>query len=129
MVFTMSPPKQNGNVVKHQFSVDEIYIVLKDLEDRVLKRKFQDGWIPLANNVELMGEGEEQDGFGMAIMRQQPGNTTHAQGASYLGPIIEQIGLLEWNGRSNGICWRFARGVPELDELVEMIVLNLVRQE
>ena len=33
-------------------------------------------------------------------------NTTYAQGASYLGVVLEELGYLRWNGRSRGIGWR-----------------------
>ena len=59
----------------------------------------------LANNVETMGAGAERPGLGMTLMSIKP-NTTYAQGASYLGVVLEELGYLCWNGRSRGIGWR-----------------------
>jgi hypothetical protein len=107
----------NINGLAHKFDLNEIIGVLKDLEKNVSNGEFHGGWIPLANNVELMNGGGEKNGFGMAILRQQPGEILHAQGASYLGPILEEINVLEWNGRRKGICWRLVDGVPGVNEL------------
>ena len=60
---------------------------------------------PLANNVETMGAGTEKPGLGMTLMSIR-NNTTYAQGASYLGVVLEELGYLRWNGRSRGIAWR-----------------------
>jgi len=64
-----------------------------------LTEKFGLGWFPLANNVEKLWQGTDVDGLGVAILRQRPGDISHAQGASYLGVVLEHAGILEWNSK------------------------------
>ena len=82
-----------------------------------LKGKFGVNWFPLANNVEKLGKDIEIDGLGVAILRQRPRNISHAQGSSYLGVVLDHVGILEWNGRQKGIEWRIVRPVRSLDDL------------
>ena len=103
---------KNENERQEEYSLAEIFAVLGWLTDR-----FGGGWFPLANNVEKLGNDEERDGLGVAILRQQPRNITHAQGSSYLGVVLEHAGILEWNNRERGIEWRIIRQARTLDEL------------
>lgn len=48
-------------------------------------------------------------------------NISHAQGASYLGVVLEHVGILEWNGKQRGIRWRIMRPVLHSDELIRTI--------
>jgi hypothetical protein len=91
----------NENGRKEEYSLAEILAIFNWL---VLK--FGITWFPLANNVAKLGRNEESDGLGVAILRQHPKKISHAQGASYLGVIMENVGLLEWNGRHWRIEWR-----------------------
>jgi hypothetical protein len=102
----------NENRRHEEYSLVEILAVINWLADR-----FGSGWFPLANDVGKLGRGEEADGLGVAILRQQPRNITHAQGASYLGVVLEHVGILEWNNRQKGIQWRIIRQPATLDEL------------
>lgn len=70
-----------------------------------LKAEFGSREIPLANNVAKVGDGSEQPGFGTVLIRLKPGDTSFAQGASYLGVVLEDLGYLRWNGRHRGIAW------------------------
>jgi len=54
-----------------------------------------------------MYHGTERAGVGSTIYGLCPGDTFHAQGASYLGVVLEEAGILQWNGKSRGIAWRF----------------------
>ena len=63
---------------------------------------FGEQWFPLANNVEKMYRGTERTGLGMAIYQLRPGDTFHAQGSSYLGVVLEEVDILDWNGKSWG---------------------------
>jgi hypothetical protein len=92
----------------HQYTLQEIIAILS-----VLRTKFEHGWFPLANNVQKMFELEERPGLGSTIYSLRPGDTYHAQGASYLGVVLEEAGILEWNGRMKGIEWRLV--VDRLD--------------
>ena len=86
-----------------------------------LYENFQMDWFPLANNVELMHRGEERPGLGMAILKGTPHDISHAQGSSYLGVVLEEAGVLEWNGERRGIQWRL-KILPETKaDLIEMI--------
>lgn len=95
-----------------EFSTAEIFYLLHRLYDR-----FGHDWFPLANNVQRLPEGTEVDGLGSTLYRMSP-DTTHAQAASQLGPILMQYGLFEWNQRSNGIRWRIVvTPPPTIDDL------------
>jgi hypothetical protein len=85
----------------HTYHIAEIQSIVQYLHS-----KFGDAFFPLANNVAKLGAGTEQRGLGTAILAQKPGDTTHAQGASYLGVVLEEAGYFEWNGRHRGIAWR-----------------------
>ncbi len=92
---------ENEDHKRHSFSVQEITDVLAWLYQR-----FGSSWIPLANNVQKMYEGTEIAGLGSAIYERKPGDTYHAQGASYLGVVLEEAGILQWNNEMKGIAWR-----------------------
>ena len=85
----------------HTYSITEINRIL----DR-LRASFGAGWFPLANNVEKLYQGTEALGLGRVIYELKPGDTLHAQGASYLGVVLEELGVLQWNERRRGIQWR-----------------------
>lgn len=76
---------------------------------RSLRQQFGTNWFPLANNVETLRHGTERAGLGMTILAQKPGDILHAQGASYLGVVLEESGFLEWNGMHHGIAWRLVQ--------------------
>ena len=103
---------KNENERQEQYSLAEILAIINWLAHR-----FGSGWFPLANDVGKLGRGEEVDGLGVAILRQQPKNVSHAQGSSYLGVVLEHVGILEWNNRQKGIQWRIIRQPATLDEL------------
>ncbi len=102
---------KNANGRQHEYSLSEILAVLMWLD------RFDGDWFPLANNVLKLGLDTEVDGLGVAILRQQPGNIGHAQGASYLGVVLDHVEILEWNGKHRGIQWRIIHPVQNLDEL------------
>ena len=87
----------------HKYKLEDIFQILTWLE-----KEFGSNWFPLANNVEKLGNGTEKKGFGVAIIEYTPGDINHAQGASYLGVVLEHIGILEWNGKKWGIQWRLS---------------------
>lgn len=102
--------------VSHAFTIRETLAVLQ-----LLHAHFRNNWIALANNVEKLHHGTERYGLGGAIHQQRPGDTHHAQGASYLGVVLEHAGILEWNGKSREIQWRIRRmpaGTGELRTLL-----------
>ena len=84
---------QSESGMEHSYSLDEVHEIVKSLHST-----FGDNWFPLANNVEKMYSGTERPGLGTAIYKLRPGDTTHSQGASYLGVILEEVGVFEWNG-------------------------------
>ena len=97
---------------RHSFSLLEIDGLLHDLQ-----MQFDADWFPLANNVEKMYHNNEIPGLGSDIYARSPGDTLHAQGASYLGVVLEEAGILEWNGRIRGIKWRIVDLPPDLATL------------
>ncbi len=95
----------------HTYPVGDLVELLSRLEAAFGANEF-----PLANNVEKLGAGTERPGLGMTLMSIKP-NTTYAQGASYLGVVLEELGYLRWNGRSRGIGWRLTGQDVSLVEL------------
>ena len=85
----------------HRYHQDEILQILS-----AIKSKFGKSFFPLANNVEKLSNGTEKSGLGTVILDHSPKKVSHAQGASYLGPVLEQIGYFQWNGKNRGIQWR-----------------------
>ncbi len=92
---------ENEQGKKHHYSIMEISNIL-----RSLYQQFKNEYFPLANNVEWLANGTEKPGLGMTILSFTPNDVYHAQGASYLGVILEECGYLEWNGASRGIMWK-----------------------
>jgi len=103
----------------HVYPLREIYSILQWLES-----EFHNEWFPLANNVEKLGNGTERKGLGIAIYRQNPGDVTHAQGASYLGVVLESVRLFEWNGAKWGIQWRITRPINNIDDVSSALKNN-----
>jgi excisionase family DNA binding protein len=85
----------------HRFHMDEILKILN-----TVKSEFGRDYFPLANNVAKLDRGTEIRGLGTIILDGYPGDVTHAQGSSYLGPVLEQIGYFKWNGKNRGIKWQ-----------------------
>jgi hypothetical protein len=81
-------------------TLDEILSIIV-----TIKNEFGSNSFPLANNVAKLGKGTEVRGLGTIILDQTPGDVTHAQGSSYLGPILEHLGYFVWNGKYTGIKW------------------------
>lgn len=100
----------------HSYSVEEIAELLDHL-----RLHFSDRWIPLANNVEKMPASTEQPGLGSAIYAKSE-DTTHAQGASYLGVVLEEIGIFEWNRMNRGICWRLMASPLTATEFADRLI-------
>lgn len=107
----------NENERREEYSLAEVFAVLD-----WLKHKFAADWFPLANNVKKLGQDDEANGLGVSILYQQPGKISHAQGASYLGVVLEHLGLLEWNKRQKGIEWRIIRQPNSLEDLRKVVV-------
>jgi hypothetical protein len=91
----------NENGRKHEYSLQEIVFILNRI-----RKEFGNNFFPLANNVEKLSNGTEQLGLGLIILQLGKSDVAHAQGASYLGVVLEQIGYLQWNGQNRGIMWR-----------------------
>ena len=102
----------------HEYSLREILSII-----RVLRVAFGERWIPLANNVEKMYYGTEKEGLGMVIFQLRPGDTMHAQGASYLGVVLQIVGIFEWNGQKKGIAWRYRNDVDDIESLERLLKL------
>jgi hypothetical protein len=98
--------------MSHEFGLQEIYSVLCDLH-----QYFGKDWFPLANNVEKLYDETEANGLGSIIYSRCPGDTKHAQGASYLGVVLEQAGILEWNAQVRGIKWKIVKIPTNVAEL------------
>ena len=107
---------QSESGMHHRYALGEILTIIREL-----RATFGGSWIPLANNVEKMYSGTERPGLGMAIFRLQPGDTVHAQGASYLGVVLEKIGIFEWNGQKKGIAWRLRNDLDDIESLESLL--------
>ena len=62
--------------------------------------------------------------MGLAVLEQTPGDISHAQGSSYLGVVLEEVGLIKWNGASRGIQWRIFRPVQSKQDLRQMLSVS-----
>ncbi len=91
----------NEDGKEHTYSVHEVQRILARLY-----KEFGLNYFPLANNVENLGNGTETMGLGMIILFEGKKEIRHAQGASYLGVVLENVGYLKWNGKTRGIEWR-----------------------
>ena len=103
---------KNEDSKTHLYSLSETFEIIQWLSGR-----FGKGWFPLANNVALMGSGDEKDGLGTAILSISRNDITHAQGSSYLGVVLDQVGVFEWNGAKRGIQWRLVKIPKSIDNL------------
>jgi hypothetical protein len=97
---------RNENGLEHAYSVGEIHDILSELHD-----KFAAKWFPLA---EVMG-------LGRAILEQGDSSVFHAQGASYLGVVLEECEYLVWNGEHMGIAWRIVDTDFGLERLADRL--------
>jgi hypothetical protein len=109
---------ENENGREHAYSIQEIQSILTGLHN-----EFRDGYFPLANNVERLSNGTERQGFGMVILKQENSNVLHAQGASYLGVVLEECGYLVWNRKHLGIEWQ----IIDTDFSMDAIQSRLMR--
>lgn len=105
-----------------EYSVKEIEGVLKSLHFQFGTRPF-----PLANNVELLAKGKERDGLGSCILKHLPGDIKRAQGASYLGVVLEESGLLTWNGEMKGIEWTISFERIDQPTIADALVKGVAR--
>lgn len=95
----LSIENREGRVLT--YSLRQVQVILDTLWNYFGRDLF-----PLANNVARLGKGSEKPGLGMVILETIPGDVSRAQGASYLGVVLEECGFLEWNGESKGVAWR-----------------------
>lgn len=100
------------------FKVQEVFSVIHILYDH-----FGSDWYPLANNVEKMGNGTETMGLGSAIFSISR-DITHAQAASQLGVILEELGIFEWNNKPRGIAWRLRVDPPATIDDLRMVLCS-----
>jgi len=92
---------ENEKGRKLAYTVGEVREILL-----ALRRQFGADFFPFANNVERLGNGTERPGLGTTMLDLLGHNVAKAQGASYLGVVLEEAGILCWNGRHRGIEWR-----------------------
>jgi hypothetical protein len=82
----------------------------------------QNGWVPLANNVEKLRSGEEKHGIGRFLYEQLGWSTTDSQLAGHLGVIFSLSGVWEYNGKKKGI--EFRQLSKEWRNLVKIVDLH-----
>ena len=102
-----------------EFPLEELHFIVNRLV-----AQFGNGWFPLANNVQKLGDGSERPGLGQTILEARPRDITHAQAGSYLGVILEDLGLTTWNGKNRGIEWRLEGKVPTVESLTDRLALT-----
>ncbi|MEW5870101.1 MAG: hypothetical protein AB1894_12555 [Chloroflexota bacterium] len=108
---------ENENGRKHSYSLQEIQRILETIQ-----RRFGGEPFPLANNIQKLYEETEKPGLGVIIHEQGRNDISHAQGASYLGVVLEECGYLRWNGKSFGIEWRLIDTDFGLDAIASRLV-------
>ncbi|MGA2261989.1 MAG: hypothetical protein ABSH28_11185 [Acidobacteriota bacterium] len=104
----------DGNIVIKTEHGREFHFGRNEVEKILLSiyQEFGTEWFPLANNVEKLSSRTERAGLGMILLAVYPGEIPQAQAASYLGPVMEDIGIFEWNGRNKGFQWRLISEPP-----------------
>ncbi len=101
----------------HEYTTGEILRVISWLYNI-----FGETYFPLGNNVVDLSTGNATDGLGKAIYENDDSrNTFHAQGASYLGVILSEAGIFEWNQEQKGICWKIAEKPKSADDIAERL--------
>ncbi len=100
------------NQGRHFFTQNDITSALFWLFNTFQNEQFR---FPLANNVKGLGNGTEIDGFGVALYTLRP-ETYYAQGSSYLGVVLEDLGILTFE-QANVITWKFAEGYHTFESI------------
>lgn len=103
-------------LIFYVYQLDEIVTIINWLQ-----KEFGTKWFPLANDVQKLGNGTEVTGLGVAILNHAPGDIEHAQGASYLGVVLDHLGVLKWNGRRRGIKWQIIKPNINKEMLVDLM--------
>ena len=103
---------ENEKGRREQFHLDEIVKILQQI-----LTEFGSGYFPLANSVQKLGNRTEIRGLGMVILGINPVDVKHAQAASYFGPVLEEIGYFEWNGKNRGISWKLMDDTVDVDSV------------
>lgn len=91
-------PKSKNRI--HKYSVAEVSTIIMWLQC-----KFKSDTFPLANNVKKLWMGTEMEGLGLALYIVK-NNTTFAQGSSYLGVVLEKLGVFEFDPNKKVISWK-----------------------
>jgi hypothetical protein len=108
-----------GKNIRFTWSSDNERVVIVNEKNRVLEYRYEDiycligllyskfgyNWFPLGNNVVKVADETEVDGFGTNLYK-IVNNTTYAQGSSYLGVVLEELGIFEWNNEKRNIKWK-----------------------
>ena len=97
----------------HTFDVSDIQAILRSLHGR-----FGTNFFPLASDAQKLADGAERQGLGTAILDRRLDDVYHAQGAEYLGVILESCGYFEWNSRWHDVAWRLVERDFDADILV-----------
>lgn len=75
-----------------------------------MNKQFNTNWFSLANNVVKLRNDTEKPGLGKCIYeldKFRKNRETYAQGASYLGVVLEELEIFEWNKiTGQGIEWK-----------------------
>ena len=89
----------HSDKMHHEYTHTEILTALGWLQER-----FKTSPFPLGNSVSKVGNETEKDGLGRALYSVKK-DTTFAQGASYLGVVLEQMEIFEI-ANTSPIQWR-----------------------
>ena len=89
---------KNAKGAEHRFTQAKIDEIVSSLFNQ-----FWMNWFPLANDIRTLNNLTERPGLGMTILSAYPRNTAQAQAASYLGPILVDMGILRWSGTHSSI--------------------------
>ena len=104
-----------------EFTFDEINEIIDSLN-----KKFEYNWFPLSNNVVKVQNHTAEEGLGKTIYN-LTNNINKAQGASYLGPFLEEIGLMKFsknrttvsNNKKNGWNLNSEKVGIDIQQLIE----------
>ena len=90
---------QNGREL--MYSLEEIQRILS-----AICQRFSSDYFPLSNNAAYSGDGTGKPSLGSILLEQLTNDINRAQGASYLGVVLEETGYFQWNAKTFGIAWQ-----------------------
>lgn len=100
--------------IEHRYSYFEVFSAIGWLVGKFGSEPF-----PLANNVAKLPNGEERNGLGKSLYAVKK-ETKFAQGSSYLGVVLERVGVFEYVA-GGPISWRIHPEIRDISDVIEKL--------